>query len=154
MSARRERSTLKSAYLFESTCRCRHCVHACNAVFTQLIKLPPCGSYKASDTELKQWAIYEARFEPSNPPANTPQPPPVKKARAGPLDVLDAIYWVRQRPPYPHQPRHWCMLNCPCICRPTLSVERNRRLNGGQQTLPGTRCWLQKPSAISARQRL
>ena len=61
MSARRERSTLKSAYLFEGTCRCRRCVHACNGVFTQLIKLPPCGSYKASDTELKQWAIYEAR---------------------------------------------------------------------------------------------
>ena len=121
-----------------------------SSLFTQSIKLPPFGSYKASDTELKQWAIYEARFEPSNPPANTPQPPPAKKARAGPLDVLDAIYWARQRPPHPHQPRHWWMLNCPCICRPTLSVERNRRLNGGQQTLPGTRCWLQKPSAISA----
>jgi len=40
---------------------------------------------------IKQWAIDEARFEPSNPPANTPQPPPAKKARAGPLDVLDAI---------------------------------------------------------------
>jgi len=111
-----------------------------SSLFTQLIKLPPCGSYKASDTELKQWAIYEARYEPSNPPANTPQPPPAKKARADPSDVLDAIYWVR----------HWWMLNCPCICRRTLSVERNRRLNGGQQTLPGTRCWLQKPSAISA----
>ena len=37
---------------------------------------------------IKQWAIDEARFEPSNPPANTPQPPPAKKARAGPLDVL------------------------------------------------------------------
>ena len=34
MSARRERSTLKSAYLFEGTCCCRRCVHACNAVFT------------------------------------------------------------------------------------------------------------------------
>ena len=65
-----------------------------SSLFTQLIKLPPCGSYKASDTELeaiKQWTIDEARFEPSNPPANTPQPPPAKKARAGPLDVLDAI---------------------------------------------------------------
>jgi len=39
---------------------------------------------------IKQWAIDEARFEPSNPPANTPQPPPAKKAHAGPLDVLDA----------------------------------------------------------------
>jgi len=39
---------------------------------------------------IKQWAIDEARFEPSNPPANTPQPPPAKKAR-WPLDVLDAI---------------------------------------------------------------
>jgi len=38
-----------------------------------------------------QWAIDEARFEPSNPPANTPQPPPAKKARAGHLDVLDTI---------------------------------------------------------------
>jgi len=28
------------------------------------------------------------------------------------------------------------MLNCPHICRPTLSVERNRQLNGGQQMLP------------------
>ena len=47
---------------------------------------------------IKQWAIGETRFEPSNPPANTPQPPPPKKARADPLDVLDAIlgapYWV------------------------------------------------------------
>ena len=90
MSARRERSTLKSAYLFEGTCHCRHCVHACNAVFTLYsIKLPPYGSYKASDTELeaiKHWAIDEARFEPSNLPANTPQPPPAKKARTGPLD--------------------------------------------------------------------
>ena len=34
MSARHERSTLKSAYLFEGTCSCRRCVHACNAVFT------------------------------------------------------------------------------------------------------------------------
>jgi len=118
-----------------------------SSLFPQLIKLPPCGSYKAPDTELKQWAIYEVWFEPSNPPANTPQSLPAKKARAGPLDVLDAIYWVHQRP---HQPRHWWMLNCPCICRPTLSVKRNRRLIGGQQTLPGTRCWLQKPSAISA----
>jgi len=59
-------------------------------------------------------------------------------------------YWVRQRLPHPHQPRHWWMLNCPRICRPTLSVERNRRLNGG---LPSTRCWPQKPSAISARRR-
>jgi len=58
---------------------------------------------------------------------------------------------VRQRPPHLHQPRHWWMLNCPRICRPTLSVERNRQLNGGQQWLPSTRCWLQKPSAISAR---
>ena len=148
MSARRERSTLKSAYLFEGTCGAAAVYMRAmqSSLFTQLIKLPPCGSYKASDTELKQWAIYEARFEPSNPPANTPQLPPAKKACAGPLDVLDAIYWVRQRPPHPHQPRHWCMLNCPCICRPTLSVERNRRLNGGQQTLPGTRCWLQKPT--------
>jgi len=40
---------------------------------------------------IKQWAIEEARFEPSNPPANEPQPPPAKKAHAGPLDVLDAI---------------------------------------------------------------
>ena len=40
---------------------------------------------------IKQWAIDEARFEPSNPPANEPQPPPAKKAHAGPLDVLDAI---------------------------------------------------------------
>ena len=55
-----------------------------------------------------------------------------------------------QRPSHPHQPRHWWMLNCLRICRPTLSVERNRRLNGGQQTLSSTRCWLQKPSAISA----
>ena len=38
-------------------------------------------------------------IEPSNPPANTPQPPPAKKARAGPLDVLDAIYWVRHAAP-------------------------------------------------------
>ena len=30
-------------------------------------------------------------IEPSNPPANTPQPPPAKKARAGPLNMLDAI---------------------------------------------------------------
>ena len=60
-------------------------------------------------------------------------------------------HWVRQRPPHLHQPRHWWMLNCPRICRPTLSVERNRQLNGGQQWLPSTRCWLQKPSAISAR---
>ena len=108
-----------------------------SSLFTQLIKLPPCGSYEASDPELeaiKQWAIDEARFELSNPPANTPQPSPAKKACAGPLDVLDAIYWVRQRPPHPHQPRHWWMLNCSRICRPTLSVERNHRLNGGQQT--------------------
>ena len=62
-------------------------------------------------------------------------------------------YWARQRPPHPHQPHHWWMLNCPPICRATLSVEQNRRLNGGQQTLPSTRCWLQKPSAISARRR-
>jgi len=65
-----------------------------SSLFTQLIKLPLCGSYKASDTELeaiKQWAIDEVRFEASNPPANTPQPPPAKKARAGPLDMLDAI---------------------------------------------------------------
>ena len=34
MSAHREQSTLKSAYLFEGTCRCRCCVDACNAVFT------------------------------------------------------------------------------------------------------------------------
>jgi len=40
---------------------------------------------------IKQRAIDEARFEPSNPPTNTPQPSPPKKARAGPLDVLDAI---------------------------------------------------------------
>ena len=135
MSARRERSTLKSAYLFESTCRCRRCVHACNAVFTQLIKLPPCGSYKASDTELKaikQWAIDEARFEPSDLPANTPQPPPAKKARAGPLDVLNAMLSVPAAS-HPHQPRHWFMLNCPHICRLTLSVEQNRRLNGGSK---------------------
>ena len=38
-------------------------------------------------------------IEPLNPPANTPQPPPAKKARAGPLDVLDAIYWVRHAAP-------------------------------------------------------
>ena len=38
------------------------------------------------------------------------------------------------------------MLNCLRICRPTLSVERNRRLNGA-------RCWLQKPGAISAHRR-
>jgi len=43
---------------------------------------------------IKQWAIGEARFEPSNPPANTPQPPSPKKERAGPLDVLDAILGV------------------------------------------------------------
>ena len=43
---------------------------------------------------IKQWAIDEARFEPSNPPTNTPQPPPMKKARAGPLDMLDAILGV------------------------------------------------------------
>ena len=53
-----------------------------------------------------------------------------------------------QRPPHSHQPRQWWMLNCPRICRPTLSVERNRRLNGGQHLLPSmlpsTRCWLQK----------
>ena len=94
MSAHREQSTLKSAYLFEGTCHCRCCVDACNAVFTLnsiTLYSTPCGSYKASDTELKQWAIYEARFELSNPPANTPQPQPAKKARAGPLDVLDAI---------------------------------------------------------------
>ena len=40
---------------------------------------------------IKQWAIDEARFEPSNPRANTLQLPPAKKARAGTLDVLDAI---------------------------------------------------------------
>jgi len=40
---------------------------------------------------IKQRAIDEARFEPSNPPTNTPQPPPRKKARTGPLDMLDAI---------------------------------------------------------------
>jgi len=40
---------------------------------------------------IKQWAMDEARFEPSNPPANTSQPPPAKKARAGPLDMLDTI---------------------------------------------------------------
>ena len=79
-----------------------------SSLFTQLIKLPPCGSYnKASDHHIRFWylwccgcpglrgrqtqAIYEARFERSNPPANTPQLPPAKKARAGPLDVLDAI---------------------------------------------------------------
>ena len=69
------------------------------------------------------------------PPTHHSEPPPAKKARAGPLDVLDAIYWVCQRPPHPHQPRHWWMLNCPRICRPTLSVEQNRRLNGGQHQL-------------------
>jgi len=37
---------------------------------------------------IKQWSIDEARFEPSNPPVNTPQSPPAKKAR-DPLDVLD-----------------------------------------------------------------
>ena len=88
---------------------------------------------------IKQWAIDEARFEPSNPPANTPQPPPPKKARAGPLDVLDVIlgapWCAMQRPPHSHQPHHWWMLNCPRICRPTLSVEQNRRLNGGQHQL-------------------
>jgi len=57
-----------------------------------------------------------------------------------------------QRAPHPHQPRHWWMLNCPRICRQTLSVKRNRQLNGGQQTLPSTHCWLQKPS-ISVRRR-
>jgi len=40
---------------------------------------------------IKQWAIDEARFERSNPPANTPQLLPTKKACAGSLNVLDAI---------------------------------------------------------------
>ena len=57
--------------------------------------LDPCykGRLFAPDKleAIKQWAIDEARFEPSNLPANTPQPPPAKKACAGPLDVLDAI---------------------------------------------------------------
>jgi len=38
-----------------------------------------------------------------------------------------------QRPPHPYQPRQWWILNCPRICRLMLSVERNRRVNGGQQ---------------------
>ena len=114
-----------------------------HSVYTLATLLDP--SYKgrlfASDKleAIKQWAFVEARLELSNLPANTPQPPPTKKARAGRLDVLDAIL-VRQRPPHLHQLRHWWMLNCPRICRTTLLVERNRRLNGGQQTLPSTRC--------------
>ena len=153
MSAHREQSTLKSAYLFEGTCRCRCCVDACNAVFTLnsiTLYSTPCGSYKASDTELKQWAIYEARFELSNPPANTPQPQPAKKARAGPLDVLDAILGA---PATTSSASATSLVDAELsvyLQAVTLSVERNRRLNGGQQTLPGTRCRLQKPSAISA----
>jgi len=64
-----------------------------SSLFTQLIKLPPCGSYKASDTELeaiKQWTIDEARFEPSNPPANTTAAASEEGTR-WPVDVLDAI---------------------------------------------------------------
>jgi len=118
--------------------------------------LPPCGSYKASDTELKQCAIYEARFEPSNLPANTPQPPPAKKARAGPLDVLSAR-------------RHILGAPAPTSAASLVDAELSVYLQADvisraepptewwaanaarwQQTLPGTRCWLQKPSAISA----
>ena len=117
-----------------------------SSLFPQLIKLPPCGSYKASDTELKQWAIYEARFEPSNPPANTPQPLPAKKAHAGPLDVLDAIYWVRQRPPHP--------ISAASLVDAELSVYLQAdvisRAEPPTEWWAGTRCWLQQPSAISA----
>jgi len=66
-----------------------------HSVYTLATLLDP--SYKgrlfASDKleAIKQWAFVEARLELSNPPANTPQPPPTKKARAGRLDVLDAI---------------------------------------------------------------
>jgi len=87
MSARRKRSSLK-AHVAGTAVYMRAMQ---SSLFTQLIKLPLCRSYKASDTELepiKQWAIDEAQFEPSNPPANTPQPPPAKKACTGPLDVL------------------------------------------------------------------
>jgi len=119
-----------------------------SSLFTQLIKLPSCGSHKASDTELeatKQWAIDEAQFELSNPPANTPQPPPVKKACAGPLDVLDAI----QGAPAPTSSASAASL-VDAELSAYLQADVNGRLNGGQQTLPSTRCWLQKPSTISA----
>ena len=155
MSARREQSTLKSAYLFEGTCRCRRCVHACNAVFTLYsvtLYSTPCRSYKASDTELKQWAISEARFELSNPPANTPQPPPAKKARAGPLDVLDAIYtwcasahlirisrvtggcWIVRMSVY---------LQADVISRAEPPTEWWAALLPERCQVPGTRCWSQ-----------
>jgi len=64
-------------------------------VYALATLLDPCykGRLFAPDKleAMKQWAIDEARFEPSHQPANTPQPPPAKKARAGLLDVLDAI---------------------------------------------------------------
>jgi len=68
---------------------------------------------------IKQWAIDEARFEPSNPPANTPQPLPPKKARWPVGRARRHTGCTMQRPPHPHQPRQWWMLNCPRICRPT-----------------------------------
>jgi len=148
MSAHRERSCLKAHVAAIAVY-----MHAMqSSLFTQLIKLPPCGSYELSDTGLeaiKQWAIDEAWFKPSNAPANTPQ---LHQRRRHALArwTCSMPHWVRQRPPILHQPRHWWMLNCPRICRPTFSVERNRWLNGGQQTLPSIRCWLQKSSAISA----
>jgi len=80
---------------------------------------------------IKQWGIDEARFEPSNPPANTPQPLLAKKARAGPLDVLDAILGALA-PTSSASAASLVDANCPRICRLTLSVEWNRRLNGGQ----------------------
>jgi len=47
---------------------------------------------------IKQWAIDEARFEPSNPPANTPQPPPPKKATLARW-TCSMPYWVHHAAP-------------------------------------------------------
>ena len=84
---------------------------------------------------IKQWAIDEARFEPSNPPANTTTATTEEGVRWPVGRARRCKGCAMQRPPHPHQPRHRWMLNCPRICKLTLSVERNRRLNGGQQTL-------------------
>ena len=59
MSARRKRSSLK-AHVAGTAVYMRAMQ---SSLFTQLIKLPPCGSYELSDTGLeaiKQWAIDEA----------------------------------------------------------------------------------------------
>ena len=92
---------------------------------------------------IKQWAIHEARFEPSNTHHNRRQ----RRRRALARWTYSTPYWVRHAAPT-------SSASAASLVDPelsVLSVKRNRRLNGGQQTLPSTRCWLQKPSVISAR---